>query len=460
MASPSPELPTARPCAGVELDELLEHARQLVRRDARPGVAHRHHDLRALGDHRERHAAPLGEASGVVEQVQHHLAHARAVEAERRRVGVVGLAEGQALALQPRAHHVGRLAGDLGQAGRLALQHQPLRLDLRQVEDVVDEAREVLAGLVDLLDVLAEVGRPGLGAVDLGAGDHHLAEADDEVERGAQLVADGVDELGLEAPRLGQLGLGFGEGVVGALQQVVGVAQGLHGRHRLFAALLGVAGGGLGPLGGLARPVEGRLEAPRHRDRRQADHRRGRGSQQPGAAEEHPALVVERRQAGERVHADRHAEPRRHARREHCQRRQRRHDQAIGHRPVLRQECRGRRQGQGRGREREVPPVQALPGEQARGQDRHRRPGAIPGRPPGRHPRRQQPGADGAYQAHRVEVPRSQFLDVVRRQSAEHRALLQAFPWRPPVGRKQRRAAKPVVLGRGRRGLPPRQARV
>src|SRR6185369_12808198 len=69
----------------------------------------------------------------------------------------------------------------------------PSRLDLRQVEDVVDQREQVLAGLVDIADEFL------LLAVQLA--EHvvleDLREADDRVQRGAQLVRHVRDELAL-----------------------------------------------------------------------------------------------------------------------------------------------------------------------------------------------------------------------------------------------------------------------
>src|SRR3546814_7452496 len=58
--------------------------------------------------------------------------------------------------------------------------------DLREVEQIVDEAQQVLPGAVDVLRVLVVlrvIERPE------GLRRHHLGKADDGVERRAQLVA-------------------------------------------------------------------------------------------------------------------------------------------------------------------------------------------------------------------------------------------------------------------------------
>jgi hypothetical protein len=87
-------------------------------------------------------------------------------------------------------------------------------LDAGDIEEVVDEGEELLAGVADLVEVggVGEVALVGQGLLD------QLAVAEDRIEGGPQLVADVAQELGLAAI----LGLGPGvrllEGDVGGLQ--------------------------------------------------------------------------------------------------------------------------------------------------------------------------------------------------------------------------------------------------
>ena len=67
-------------------------------------------------------------------------------------------------------------------------------LDPRHVEDVVDDAEQVGAALVDVLAVFVVFRRAERAE---HARLHDLREADDGVERRAQLVADIGEELGL-----------------------------------------------------------------------------------------------------------------------------------------------------------------------------------------------------------------------------------------------------------------------
>ena len=101
--------------------------------------------------------AVLGELGGVGEQVEQHLAHARHVRVHavdvRRAVHLqdvlVLLDEGMDGGLDV-VHQVAHVEG-------LEVQLHLAGLDLRQVEDVVDEGEEVLARGVDLLQVGDEV---------------------------------------------------------------------------------------------------------------------------------------------------------------------------------------------------------------------------------------------------------------------------------------------------------------
>ena len=85
---------------------------------------------------------------------------------------------------------------------------------LRQIEDLVDDLQQVRAGIEDVVDI-GFVGRVVHRA--MGAADHQLGEADDGVERRAQLMADIGEEL-----RLGAIGR-FGA-FLGDTQRVIGGA--------------------------------------------------------------------------------------------------------------------------------------------------------------------------------------------------------------------------------------------
>ena len=80
---------------------------------------------------------------------------------------------------------------------RRRLELHPPRLDLRQVEDLVDQLQQVAAGVADVAQVLL------LPLVDVAehALQEHVREPDHGVERRAQLVRHAREELGLVAAR-------------------------------------------------------------------------------------------------------------------------------------------------------------------------------------------------------------------------------------------------------------------
>src|SRR5215212_2244271 len=92
-------------------------------------------------------------------------------------------------------------------------------LDPRHVEDVVDDGEEVLAARADVAAVLGVFVRAQRAE---DAALHHLREADDGVERRAQLVAHIGEEFGFRAVRA--FGLGFlVEIALGEIRELVGL---------------------------------------------------------------------------------------------------------------------------------------------------------------------------------------------------------------------------------------------
>ena len=89
------------------------------------------------------------------------------------------------------------LLQNLGNRDRRELQLHPAGLDLGEVEDVVDQREQMLAGFEHVVDV------GELALVQLA--EHllvqHLAEADDRVQRRSQLVRHRGEEVGLVAAR-------------------------------------------------------------------------------------------------------------------------------------------------------------------------------------------------------------------------------------------------------------------
>ena len=95
----------------------------------------------------------------------------------------------------PLAHQDQRVVDRTRQIEVRWLQLHVPRLDLREVEDVVDQGQEMPARLQDILQIfrllVVDVAEHLLG--------EHFREADDGVERRAELVAHAGEELGLVA---------------------------------------------------------------------------------------------------------------------------------------------------------------------------------------------------------------------------------------------------------------------
>ncbi len=187
---------------GVRLGEWLEQPRLLLGPHADPGVDDRETNppaFRCRGPRRidlEAHAARLGELDRVADQVHQDLADPRRIRAHvRRRLARDGDLEPEPLAGGVLAEQALDLAHEIGQRERHRLEHQLPRLDLREVEDVVDEAEQVLAVAPDGVDVALAL-RPAQPAVgeQLGVPEHRGHGRPD-------LMAHVRQELGLRAHR-------------------------------------------------------------------------------------------------------------------------------------------------------------------------------------------------------------------------------------------------------------------
>ena len=82
-------------------------------------------------------------------------------------------------------------------------------LDLGQVEHVVDQPEQMLAGAIDALERFDKV----VEAIVLGVFLQHLGNADHGVQGGAQLVAHIGEELALGSGRVGRHVAGLGQPV-------------------------------------------------------------------------------------------------------------------------------------------------------------------------------------------------------------------------------------------------------
>ena len=140
--------------------------------------------------------AALGELDGVADQVDEHLAKpSRIAEDGRRHVRLDVTGQLEALLVRARRQQPDRLLHGLAQVERHPLERQLPRLDLREVENVVDERQQRLGRVLHRPQVLALLRgqlRP----------ERQLRHADDAVHRRADLMAHVRQELALGGRRL------------------------------------------------------------------------------------------------------------------------------------------------------------------------------------------------------------------------------------------------------------------
>src|ERR1700722_113076 len=223
--------------------DLLERPAELVQRifgNADAGVFDGDGDF--AGSHIAAHghrAAVRREFYGVGKKVQSDLLHRAAVGLKTdRRIDVRCQAE--MLLVGPRPYHAQAVGKNRIEVGFLGRQADAAGLDLRHIEDVVDDLEQILAAFADITGIFAvffRAQRPEHG------GFHDLGETDDGVERRAQLVAHIGEEFRFGL--VGLLGAGFFLGVFAGevgelvglqLQRFLGFAQVADGRGlALFA---------------------------------------------------------------------------------------------------------------------------------------------------------------------------------------------------------------------------------
>ncbi len=204
MARPRPGAAVLARGRGVGLAELLEQPADRLGGQADAGVAHRERELGrrrpfAVARHRQHDFAALGELDGVRQQVEQDLPQPRHVAAHRRRhVALEQVGEVELLLRGARADEVERRLDALAQIERLRLDVHAPGLDLREVEDVVDDGEQRVAGIADRRRVVA------LLVVERRV-EQKAAHADHRVHRRADLVAHRREERALRL--VGGLGL-------------------------------------------------------------------------------------------------------------------------------------------------------------------------------------------------------------------------------------------------------------
>ena len=195
---PVPSVLAARRAAAAL--EGLEDPLALLLGDADPRVAHA--DVHLARCHAPRvdrdRPAVRRELDRVAEQVEHHLLELQLVARHRADLGRHVQLQRDALALGALAHHRDAVLEQLARASTAPeLELHPPGLDLRQVEDLVDELEQMAPRVADVADVLL------LALVELAehAVQQHVGEADHRVERRAQLVRHAGEELRLVPAR-------------------------------------------------------------------------------------------------------------------------------------------------------------------------------------------------------------------------------------------------------------------
>ena len=185
----------------VGLLELLEQLLLIGGIDSRPGVVHRHAE-RAIGRRDlDRHFAGVGELDRVADQIEQHLGQLLLVAVASRHVGRHVELEAQVLLRRQRLDRAVHLVNHVLHRIIGERQLELARLDLGEVEHVIDQAEQMAAVALDAL----EHGQRLLRRLAVDAVEDQLGVADDGVERGAQLVAHVGEELRLVLARLREL---------------------------------------------------------------------------------------------------------------------------------------------------------------------------------------------------------------------------------------------------------------
>ena len=145
------------------------------------------------------HDAPARrrELERVGQEIEEHLLDLALVGADGAQTPVDVVRELDAMPVRALAHEDQRVLDGAGKVEFGGLELHPSRLDLGQVEDVVDEREEVSRRLQDVAQVIrllfVDLAEQPLG--------QHLGEADDRVQRRAQLVRHVGEEFALVPAR-------------------------------------------------------------------------------------------------------------------------------------------------------------------------------------------------------------------------------------------------------------------
>jgi hypothetical protein len=251
--------------------EGLEQARLVGVGYAAPGIGDAHGQHQTVrgrrGCQRHGHLTAIGELHRIADEVEQDLAQPPGIALDTR-LGASRNADAQADALlvELRQPEVARLDCELAQLDRMFGDRELARVDTRQVQQVRQQAFEVLAALRDGLGETLRLARRQLRVEQVG-------DAHDAGQRRADLVADEGERAGARFGEAGQLaldvvhlalGILLGAGALGVLfghglqqhggRDDAGIGPLLHHDHafgqragRLFGGALGDQRGGCVP---------------------------------------------------------------------------------------------------------------------------------------------------------------------------------------------------------------------
>jgi hypothetical protein len=171
----------------VDLPKRRQGDLDLLRRHADPAIDDLEGDGAGLAPHDKTDGSVDGrEFHGIREEVQQNLPEPLFVGVKNRAVGTV-YGERDAVPLGQRPNDALDEPDDLADLDIVELQRHRAGLRFRQVENVVDDGKEMRSRVENIHRVVA-IGRAAQRALQLVA--HHLREADDGVERRPQIAAE------------------------------------------------------------------------------------------------------------------------------------------------------------------------------------------------------------------------------------------------------------------------------
>lgn len=187
---------------GAHLTEFLEHQRQVLCRDAGAGVRHGHFGKRTVHACNHRYFSSIGrELDCVGEQVQQDLLGFSLVAAELAERIVNRALERYAMPYRPLPDQRNCIVECGRKMEPRHVEFHPPRLDLGQIQDVVDERQQVFARGMDVLQVVVLFG--------VQFAEHPLQQnfgkAVDRIQRSAQFVTYVGEELALGQGRCHRL---------------------------------------------------------------------------------------------------------------------------------------------------------------------------------------------------------------------------------------------------------------